>query len=343
MVPFKGQRGPVEISTHGSAGAGDPTARPPFAFHIPGRTPEIDPAILRIVCETLDAVRSLGSPAEGVREFHVRAQHDQVFAAFAQGFGFATLEPEKLAVLHLFKARPPERSVEDLADALEYVSRYRDVLPASVSCVRFHQSLHFFNPQAAEAFAKVLKVAPGLDPEKVFRNIATEYGIAASYRRIDQARCIAHFNEAEIIEGMEAFAIESYVCVRKKRSAASINYAEAVVSMDEFARFVLCVHTDPRHAVLDIIAKNGARASLCCSLIRCYLQHHDAEEALLVSELLATVRGRPPFVSMPKFLIETQRGVQRGEPVLRLAKTCLPPAHAEGSRPAERPASVSKA
>ena len=342
MVLFEGQRGPVEGSTHGSAAARAPTVSSRFTFHIPGDASEIDPAILRIVGATLDAVRSMGAPAESLREFRVRLQHDPAFEAFARAFGFATLEAEKLAVLHLFKNRPTEWSATDLADALEYASRYRDVLPSSVSSVRFYQSLHFFNPEAADAFAKVLKVAPRVGTENVFRNIATEYGIAAFYRLVDQAPCISYFNEAQVIEGMEAFAVESYVCIRKKRAAASISYAEAVMSTDEFVRFVLCVHTDPRRTALTIITQNGARASLCYSLIRCYLQHHNAEEPRLVSELLATVRGRPPFVSTPKFLIETQRRISRGEPVLRLAKNSLPPAHAEGARPVERPASGTK-
>ena len=343
MVPFKGWRGPAPVSMSDHAVASDTSTIPQFAFHVKGTASEMDGSLLRIVGDTLDAITSLHAPEEAMREFQVLAKHDPAFEAFVREFRFDLHESERLAVLRLFKSRPAELPVADLADALEFVSRYRDILPASRCCMRFYQALHFFSPQAADAFANALKVAPLLEPEKVFRNIAMEHGVTDSYRRIPVAHCISYFNQERLIEGLEAFHIENYICIRKKNSTMSINYAEAVVASDEFARFIICLHTDPRHLVLDLLRENGARASLCCSLIRCYLKNYHAEEALLVAELLATVRGRPPFISMPKFLIETKRGLRRPEPVLRLAKDRLPPAHAEVPKAVERPAMLSKA
>jgi hypothetical protein len=236
-------------------------------------------------------------------EFTIRAQHDPEFQLFAKRFGSARRDEERLAVLWLFQKSEFPCGLEELAAALEYVFNYDGLLPANIACMRFFAFLQRFSQASAAAFARALIVVPKLDPAQVFRSVAAVFMIGREHSKLSTQACITYFNEASLIEGMQAFAVQRFVCIRRNEAVFSSTYAEAVVDEGEFIRFVLGIYTDCRLQAVDMLLKHCARSTLCFKLIRTYLAHQDADEPKLMAEILATVRGRPIFEPVQRFLV----------------------------------------
>jgi len=284
-----------------------------FQFHRPGPMAKLDPEVVRHVSDTLEQARRSAGDPETLHEFSVRARHEQGFVAFLHQFQFSLTETERLAALALYKAEAPGAAAGKalraraavLAVALEYCSRYRHAVAADLDLMRFYQTLHYFNPRAAEAFAEVLRVAPDLEAGFVFRNIARDYDITRALKPVAPGECIRHFNLVPLIEGLEAFAVDDHVGLRRAAGRSSHAYAEAMLRISDFSRFVLCAYTDPRQNILRLIQAHGALRSLCVPLIRTYLAHHDADPLVLESEIQQVILGRPRFPARP---VEARRG-----------------------------------
>ena len=308
-------------------------APPKFAFPVFVKKKPIDEAALRKIDEAYERLAAIASPENALHEFAILSQHDAAFKAFLRFFQCDWSDIEKLVLLSLFKNKTEEFKVEELFGAMEYASRYRGLLPASLASIRYYQALQFFDQKPANSFADALRIAPHLDPEETFRNIAFDFRIDKFQHLVDPLLAVTYFNNAKIIDGMEAFLVEDFVCIRRTRASASINYAEAVISSAEFVRFALSIYSDGRRAALEILNTNGARASFCYPIIRTYLDHYAADEELLIGEMLAVVRGKPAFVSQPRFLAEPRNQPLKVQGPIRSTRPSLPPAHSE-ARPA---------
>ena len=162
-VPLKVVGIPKLVPSSLSAGSA------PFRFHRASDSPNLDPELLRVAETALNNATPLTTPsAAALQEFTVRISHDDAFIAFASHFHFMQTDIEKIAALDIFKSQKDTKQATRLADALEYQSRYKYVVASNLNIMRFYQSLHYFNPSAAESYAIAMKTAPNLDPEIVF-------------------------------------------------------------------------------------------------------------------------------------------------------------------------------
>ncbi len=292
---------PVERTQAVHAGIACPASLQ--ALYIPSSLTTIGEAALGLARAALAEVRGGALGPDSLLEFAIRTEHDPAFRGFARHFAFARRDQEKLTVLWLFRKMELPCALVELSAALEYISNYDGVLPANVSSMRFFALLQYFSEASAAAFARAQGVMPEMDPANLFRSIASAFMIRRHHEKLSVSACVAYFNDASLISGMEAFAVQRFVCIRKHDTAFSGLYADAIVDETDFIRFALGMYTDSRLQAVDIIRKEGQRASLCCRLIRTYLAHQDADEATLTAELLATVRGRPTFEPEHRFMI----------------------------------------
>jgi len=327
----KYSNGPVNVSQTVQAEIACPSSLP--ALYIPSGLTVIGEAALGLARAAQAEVRGGALGPNGVLELAIRTQHDLEFRRFATHFAFARRDEEKLAVLWLFRKIELPCALDELSAALEYIFNYDGVLSANVPSMRFFALLQHFSKDSAVAFARALSVVQQMDVTHLFRSVASAFMIRRQHEKLSVSACIAYFNEASLIVGMDAFAMQRFVCIRKKSADFSDIYADAIVDETDFIRFVLGVYTDSRLQAVDIIRKHGERATLCCRLIRTYLAHQDADEPTLTAELLATVSGRPTFEPVHRFMItadeRTPPPVQLPPPLPRTGK---PADNAAGSR-----------
>jgi hypothetical protein len=299
-------RRPVEANQAVQAEIAWPAS--PLALYIPSSLTTIGEVALGLARAARTEARAGALGADGVLELAIRAQHDPEFRRFATHFAFARHDEERLAVLWLFRRAELTCSLDELSAALEYVFNFDGMLPANVPVMRFFALLQHFSDASAAAFARALSVAPQVDAAHLFRSVASAFMIRQQHEKLSVSACVAYFNDASLIGGMEAFAVQRFVCIRKQDTAFSDLYADAIVDEADFIRFVLGMYTDSRLQAVDVIRKKGERATLCCRLLRTYLAHQDADEPTLTAELLATVRGRPSFEPVHRFMMPADQG-----------------------------------
>ena len=291
----------------------EPTTATPLRLHRSSDSPKLDAELLRIAHAALNDAAAAKAPTDILREFAVRIRHDDAFIGFASHFQFIRSDIEKIATLNLFKINPAA-SASSLSNALEHQSRHKNVIPADIDVMRFYQSLYYLNPLAAEAYASALKIAPHLNAENIFRNIAQEFNIIDMIKSLPVELFIEYFNLNPLMDGVSAFPVEGFVGIRRVRDVqyATCDYAAAVLPIADFSRFVLCAYLDPRLSVLQMIRKHAAQNARCATLINTYMAYHDAEEGVLTQEIQAAVRGKPAFVSKPVFMVAAKRAKPSG-------------------------------
>lgn len=297
-----------------------------FAFYLSRGSSVISDDAMKAARKALDAAQELARTPDAMKEFHIRAQHENRFIEFVKNFSFKLKDIDKLAVFFLYKNPPTGIVSNEIAVALEFVSNYEGLFPPTLCGMRFFQSLEHLDPDAASSFAEALRTEPSLKPEMVFRKTATTHKVVRKNRNISLQKCVSYFNENELIDEMESFLIDNLVAVRNKTSRTALNYADAILSVDDFVRFVLYCYTDHKLSALAYVKRNGARAALCGSLMRTYLDCQEMDEPSLIGELDMTLRGRPAFASTPRFILDPRK-----------ASSPRPPTEARGGNRTENP------
>lgn len=274
---------------------------------VPRGSNKIDEYSLKIAGEAIEAAERMKACEKSTREVKIRLMHDDEFRGFRNKFYFEKNEKEDFAISYLFRNRAELASIDDLSPALEYVSRYNNLLPPQIWNMRFYQILRHFDLSAAAEFSEVSKVGPDLDAETVFRKIARNHKLYRYHSTISTPECIRFFNHSAIIDGMEAFEIQNYIGLRQIGTNSMVRYADLMVPTSDFTMLAVSIFMDHRREVVELIKSGGAQGSLCHVLIREYIDGVDMEQGVVAERLRSVMRGQPAFVSTPSILVTAKR------------------------------------